>query len=70
VLQAPVPSGSARFLLEIGGGIGVIGAELAGIGLASATLVEASPAYLGARGRRLGHATAHVPSNSCSATLL
>jgi hypothetical protein len=27
-------------------GIGVIGAELAGTGLASATLVEASPAYL------------------------
>jgi 2-polyprenyl-3-methyl-5-hydroxy-6-metoxy-1,4-benzoquinol methylase len=33
-------------LLDIGSGIGVIGAELAGIGLASATLVEASPAYL------------------------
>jgi 2-polyprenyl-3-methyl-5-hydroxy-6-metoxy-1,4-benzoquinol methylase len=33
-------------LMDIGSGIGVIGAELAGTGLASATLVEASPAYL------------------------
>src|SRR6266481_6781016 len=33
-------------LLDIGSGIGAIGAELAGTGLASATLVEASPAYL------------------------
>ncbi len=34
-------------LLDVGSGIGVIGAELADTGLASATLVEASPAYLG-----------------------
>jgi len=33
-------------LLDVGSGIGVIGAELAGNGLASATLVDASPAYL------------------------
>jgi len=33
-------------LLNIGGGIGVISAELAADGIASATLVEASPAYL------------------------
>ena len=33
-------------LLDIGGGIGVIGAELASSGIASVTLVEASPAYL------------------------
>ena len=33
-------------LLDVGSGIGVIGAELADTGLASATLVEASPAYL------------------------
>jgi magnesium-protoporphyrin O-methyltransferase len=33
-------------LLDIGGGIGVIGAELAGNGVASATMVEASPAFL------------------------
>jgi len=33
-------------LLDIGSGIGVIGAELAGTGLASATLVEMSSAYL------------------------
>jgi magnesium-protoporphyrin O-methyltransferase len=35
-----------RWLLDIGGGIGVISAELAGDGVASATMVEASPAYL------------------------
>ena len=35
-----------RLLLDVGGGIGVIGAELASTGIASATLVEASPAYL------------------------
>jgi 2-polyprenyl-3-methyl-5-hydroxy-6-metoxy-1,4-benzoquinol methylase len=33
-------------LLNIGGGIGVISAELAADGIASATLVEASPTYL------------------------
>ena len=33
-------------LLDVGSGIGVVGAELAGTGLVSATLVEASPAYL------------------------
>jgi 2-polyprenyl-3-methyl-5-hydroxy-6-metoxy-1,4-benzoquinol methylase len=33
-------------LLDVGGGIGVIGRELAGKGVAAATLVEASPAYL------------------------
>jgi magnesium-protoporphyrin O-methyltransferase len=33
-------------LLDVGGGIGVVCAELAGSGLASATLVEASPSYL------------------------
>ena len=33
-------------LLDVSSGIRVIGAELAGTGLASATLVEASPAYL------------------------
>ncbi len=35
-----------RRLLDVGGGIGVVSAELAGTGVASATLVEASPAYL------------------------
>lgn len=35
-----------RQLLDVGGGIGVVSAELAGSGVASATLVEASPAYL------------------------
>jgi Methyltransferase small domain len=35
-----------RRLLDVGGGIGVIGRELAASGLASATIVEASPAYL------------------------
>src|SRR5260370_3179576 len=41
-------------LLDIGGGIGVIGAEVAGTGLASATLVEASPAYLKVARAELG----------------
>lgn len=35
-----------RQLLDVGGGIGVISAELADNGVAAATLVEASPAYL------------------------
>ncbi len=35
-----------RRLLDVGGGIGVISKELAGTGVASATVVEASPAYL------------------------
>jgi magnesium-protoporphyrin O-methyltransferase len=33
-------------LLDVGGGIGIIGAELAASGLAGATMVEASPAYV------------------------
>jgi 2-polyprenyl-3-methyl-5-hydroxy-6-metoxy-1,4-benzoquinol methylase len=33
-------------LLDVGGGIGVISTELVGTGVASATVVEASPAYL------------------------
>jgi len=35
-----------RSLLDIGGGIGVISCELANTRLATATIVEASPAYL------------------------
>jgi SAM-dependent methyltransferase len=35
-----------QLLLDVGGGIGVIDAELADTGIASVTLVEASPAYL------------------------
>jgi 2-polyprenyl-3-methyl-5-hydroxy-6-metoxy-1,4-benzoquinol methylase len=35
-----------QHLLDVGGGIGVISAELAATGIASATLVEASSAYL------------------------
>src|SRR5712664_3372178 len=35
-----------RRLLDVGGGIGVIGSELADTGVASVTMVEASPAYL------------------------
>jgi 2-polyprenyl-3-methyl-5-hydroxy-6-metoxy-1,4-benzoquinol methylase len=35
-----------RQLLDVGGGIGVVSAELAANGLATATLVEASPSYL------------------------
>ena len=40
-------------LLNVGGGIGVISAELAADGLAGATLVEASPAYLEVARREL-----------------
>ena len=43
-----------RQLLDVGGGIGVISAELAGAGVASATSVEASPAYLEVARREVG----------------
>ncbi len=43
-----------RRLLDIGGGIGVISKELAGTGVASATIVEASPAYLEVARREAG----------------
>jgi 2-polyprenyl-3-methyl-5-hydroxy-6-metoxy-1,4-benzoquinol methylase len=43
-----------RRLLDVGGGIGVISKELAGTGLASATIVEASPAYLEVARREVG----------------
>jgi 2-polyprenyl-3-methyl-5-hydroxy-6-metoxy-1,4-benzoquinol methylase len=41
-------------LLDVGGGIGVIGRELASTGVASATVVEASPAYLEVARREAG----------------
>jgi 2-polyprenyl-3-methyl-5-hydroxy-6-metoxy-1,4-benzoquinol methylase len=43
-----------RRLLDVGGGIGVIGWELAGSGVVSATMVEASPAYLEVARREAG----------------
>jgi magnesium-protoporphyrin O-methyltransferase len=43
-----------RRLLDVGGGIGVISKELAGTGVASATIVEASPAYLEVARREAG----------------
>jgi 2-polyprenyl-3-methyl-5-hydroxy-6-metoxy-1,4-benzoquinol methylase len=43
-----------RRLLDIGGGIGVISAELADAGVASITMVEASPAYLEVARREVG----------------
>jgi 2-polyprenyl-3-methyl-5-hydroxy-6-metoxy-1,4-benzoquinol methylase len=43
-----------RRLLDVGGGIGVISRELAGTGVASATIVEASPAYLEVARREAG----------------
>jgi len=43
-----------RRLLDVGGGIGVISKELAGTGIASATIVEASPAYLEVARREAG----------------
>jgi 2-polyprenyl-3-methyl-5-hydroxy-6-metoxy-1,4-benzoquinol methylase len=41
-------------LLDVGGGIGVISWELADSGVASATIVEASPAYLEVARREVG----------------
>ncbi len=43
-----------RQLLDVGGGIGVISRELAGSGVASSTMVEASPAYLEVARREAG----------------
>jgi len=43
-----------RRLLDVGGGIGVISKELAGTGVASATVVEASSAYLEVARREAG----------------
>jgi len=43
-----------RRLLDVAGGIGVISRELAGTGVASATIVEASPAYLEVARREAG----------------
>ena len=37
---------AGKQLLDVGGGIGIIGMELASSGLARATMVEASPAYI------------------------
>lgn len=41
-------------LLDVGSGIGVIATELAAVGLASATLADASPAYLDVARRNIG----------------
>src|SRR6266481_8896025 len=41
-------------LLDVGGGIGVISKELASTGVASTTIVEASPAYLEVARREAG----------------
>jgi 2-polyprenyl-3-methyl-5-hydroxy-6-metoxy-1,4-benzoquinol methylase len=43
-----------RQLLDVGGGIGVISAELADTGVATVTMVEASPAYLEVARREVG----------------
>jgi 2-polyprenyl-3-methyl-5-hydroxy-6-metoxy-1,4-benzoquinol methylase len=48
-------------LLDVGGGIGVIGVELAGAGLASVTLADASPAYLEVARRHLASRYASRP---------
>jgi len=50
-------------LLDVGGGIGVISAELAGAGVASATLVEASPAYLEVARLEVGSRYESRPTN-------
>jgi magnesium-protoporphyrin O-methyltransferase len=49
-------------LLDIGGGIGAVSAELADSGIACATLVEASPAYLEAARVELGSRYASRPT--------
>ena len=51
-----------RQLLDIGGGIGVISAELAGTGIASVTVVEASSAYLEVARREVGSRYAARPT--------
>lgn len=51
-LESRQPEG--RELLDIGGGIGVIAAELAKRGMRKATLVEASTAYLDVARRKMG----------------
>jgi SAM-dependent methyltransferase len=43
-----------RQLLDVGGGIGVISAELVGTGVAGATMVEASPSFLEVARREVG----------------
>jgi 2-polyprenyl-3-methyl-5-hydroxy-6-metoxy-1,4-benzoquinol methylase len=43
-----------RRLLDVGGGIGIIGKELAGNGVVDAIIVEASPAYLEVARREAG----------------
>lgn len=50
-------------LLDIGGGIGVLGGELADSGLAGLTLVEASPAYLVAARSQLERRFSPRPAN-------
>ncbi len=50
-----------RRLLDIGGGIGVISRELADTGIASATIVEASPAYLEVARRGAGSQYGNTP---------
>jgi 2-polyprenyl-3-methyl-5-hydroxy-6-metoxy-1,4-benzoquinol methylase len=63
------PSQKKR-LLDIGGGIGLVSAELAGAGIADVTYVEASPAYLEWKSREASSnlVTLHVLSNSFSVT--
>ncbi len=49
-------------LLDVGGGIGVIAAELAGVNLASVTLADASAGYLEAARRHLASRGASLPA--------
>jgi 2-polyprenyl-3-methyl-5-hydroxy-6-metoxy-1,4-benzoquinol methylase len=49
-------------LLDVGSGIGVISLELAGVGLASVTLADASPAYLEVAQRQVGSRYAPRPA--------
>jgi magnesium-protoporphyrin O-methyltransferase len=51
-----------KALLDIGGGIGVVGWELADAGVASTTLVEASPAYLDVAQREVERQSTSQPA--------
>jgi 16S rRNA G1207 methylase RsmC len=54
--------------LDVGGGIGVISAELVGTGVASSTVVEVSPACLELARSEVGSQYGSRPRNSSSAT--
>ena len=58
-----------RHLLDVGGGIGVISAELADAGMAGVTVVDASPAYLEIAQREIGVQYELCPTSSSAISL-